>query len=80
MEFIDILRMAVQQGASDVHILVGKPPLVRITGEITELAGFPVVTAEESKRLIYSILYEEQKQRCRSLGHPCVSLPAKRRL
>ncbi len=63
MEFIDILRLAVKQGASDVHIVVGKPPMARILGELLELPGFEPINAEESKRLIYSILYEEQKQR-----------------
>jgi twitching motility protein PilT len=63
MEFIDILRLAVKQGASDLHVVIGRPPLVRINGEIIEIQGFPPVSAEDSKRLIYSILYDEQKQR-----------------
>jgi twitching motility protein PilT len=63
MEFIDILRLAVKQGASDIHLVIGKAPMVRVNGEVVEMAGFPPVTAEESKRLIYSILYDEQKQR-----------------
>jgi twitching motility protein PilT len=63
MEFIDILRLAVKQGASDVHLVIGKPPMARVNGEVLELPGFEVLTAEESKRLIYSILYDEQKQK-----------------
>ncbi len=63
MEFIDILRLAVKQGASDVHIVIGKPPMIRVNGEVVEVSGFPPVSAEESKRLVYSILYDEQKQR-----------------
>jgi twitching motility protein PilT len=63
MEFIDILRLAVKQGASDVHLVIGKPPMARVLGEMSELPGFEILTAEESKRLVYSILYEEQKQR-----------------
>jgi twitching motility protein PilT len=63
MEFIDILRIAVKQGASDIHLFIGKAPMVRINGEVIELEGFPALNAEESKRLVYSILYDEQKQR-----------------
>ena len=63
MEFIDILRIAVKQGASDIHIVIGKAPMVRIHGEVSELPGFEPLNAEESKRLAYSILYDEQKQR-----------------
>ena len=65
MEMLDILQAAVKSGASDIHIYIGKPPLVRIAGKITPIHGFDKeeLTAEESKRLIYSILYEEQIQR-----------------
>ncbi len=63
MEFIDVLRLAVKQGASDIHLVIGKPPMARINGEVLELPGFEVLTAEESKRMIYSILYDEQKQK-----------------
>jgi len=37
--------------------------MIRLDGDVTELAGLPAITAEESKRLIYSILYEEQRAR-----------------
>jgi len=63
MEFIDILKAAVEKGASDVHILIGKPPMVRFRGEILPLVEFPEISAEEAKRLIYSILYDDQKQK-----------------
>jgi twitching motility protein PilT len=63
MEMIDILRAAVKQGASDVHLLIGRPPMTRLNGEVQELAEFPPLSAEDSKRIVYSILYEEQKQR-----------------
>jgi twitching motility protein PilT len=63
MEFIDVLRVAVKQGASDVHLVIGKPPMARILGEMVELSGFEPLSAEEAKRLIYSILYDEQKQK-----------------
>ncbi len=61
MEMIEILTAAVNRGASDVHMVIGKPPMVRIRGSVTPLDEFPVVTADESKRLIYSILFEEQR-------------------
>ncbi len=63
MEMVDILVEAVKQNASDIHIVIGKPPMVRINGDIQPLSNFPIMTPEESKRLIYSILYDEQKLR-----------------
>jgi len=61
MELVEILKATVQAGASDLHIVIGKPPMIRLDGDMTEIAGLPVITAEESKRLVYSILYEEQR-------------------
>ena len=61
MELIEVLKSAVQAGSSDIHLVIGKPPLMRVNGEMTEIPGFTKITADESKRLIYSILYEEQR-------------------
>lgn len=60
MEMIDVLRAGAERQASDIHIVVGKPPMVRIRGAIEPLPGFPNLTVEDAKRLIYSILYEDQ--------------------
>ncbi len=59
---LDILKAAVERKASDIHMVIGKPPMIRVKGELTPLPDLPVVTAQESKRLIYSILYDDQKQ------------------
>jgi len=61
MELVEILKEAVNSGASDIHLVIGKPPMMRVDGEVQEIPGFPVLNADESKRLIYSILYEEQR-------------------
>ena len=61
MELVEILKTAVQSGASDIHMVIGKPPMMRLNGEIAEIPGFAKLTGDESKRLIYSILYEEQR-------------------
>jgi len=61
MEMTDILASAVRQGASDIHLVIGKPPMIRARGTISQLEEFPPVNAEEAKRLIYSILSDNQK-------------------
>ena len=63
MELVEVLKTAVQSGASDIHIVIGKPPMMRLNGEIAEIPGFPVINGDESKRMIYSILYEEQRSK-----------------
>ena len=61
MELVQILKTAVGHGASDIHLVIGKPPMMRTDGEIQEVPGFGIISADESKRLVYSILYEEQR-------------------
>ncbi|NTU43101.1 MAG: type IV pilus twitching motility protein PilT [Nitrospirales bacterium] len=60
MEIVDILAAAAEAKASDIHIVVGKPPMVRIHGHISPLPGFPELTTENTKTLIYSMLYQDQ--------------------
>ncbi len=60
MEMIDLLHMAIDARASDLILTVGVPPALRVTGTVTT-TDLPVLTPEESKRLVYSILNEEQR-------------------
>lgn len=61
MDLVSILQSAVQQGASDIHICVGKPPMMRLNGEIKPIANLAPLTSEQTKSLIYSVLYDEQR-------------------
>ena len=63
MEMLEILEEAVKMGVSDIHILPEKPPMIRLLGKVRPLENAPVLSAEQVKKLIYSILYEEQIQK-----------------
>lgn len=63
MELNDILKTGVSKLASDVHLLAGRKPMARIMGKITPLEEFPLLSAEETKNLIYSILHGDQKKK-----------------
>lgn len=58
----DLLRTTVERGASDLHLTVGLPPVLRINGKLvpTEYAR---LAPEEAKRLVYSILNDKQKEK-----------------
>jgi twitching motility protein PilT len=56
-----LLRAMIEQGASDLHIATGSPPLLRVDGSIVPLK-LPVLTPVETKQLCYSVLTEEQRQ------------------
>jgi twitching motility protein PilT len=62
----EILRQVVQAEASDLHLAVGLPPVVRIDGHLRNLEGHPELTANESRELIYSILNQDQRQKLES--------------
>ncbi len=61
-EMTDLLRCTVDNNASDLHLAVGRPPVLRIDGELTDVDG-PVLTGQETRRLIYGILSDVQKQK-----------------
>jgi len=62
MDMVTILRTAVQRGSSDIHICVNKPPMMRLNGEMIPVAeGVAPLTAEQTKSLIFSTLYDEQR-------------------
>lgn len=63
IDFVGILKAAVQKNASDVHIVVGKPPMLRIRGEIIALEGYAPLKPEETQPLIYSILFDAQRRK-----------------
>lgn len=63
LNFADILQAAVAQKASDIHIVIDRPPMVRINGEIQPLPGYEPIKAAEAQPLIYSILYDAQRRR-----------------
>ena len=58
----ELLEDMVAKGASDLHLTAGLPPQIRVDGNV-QASQFPVLTGEETKRLAYSILNEEQKKR-----------------
>jgi len=50
----DLLRQAVEAHASDLHLTVGLPPMIRVSGVLRPL-GEPILTPEETSRLAYGI-------------------------
>jgi twitching motility protein PilT len=62
MEINDLLKQAVQQGASDLHIKVGNSPILRIDGVLKVLSNEPRVTKEDSARLALACMTPAQKE------------------
>ena len=60
MKIVEILKEAKEKKASDIHLVVGKPPMFRINGKLQEF-GEERLMPDSTKELIYSILNEEQR-------------------
>ena len=57
-----LLYEVIKKKASDLHIQVGLPPMVRIDGELLAVVGADVLNEEMVEALIFAILDEDQKQ------------------
>ncbi|MFH1867023.1 MAG: type IV pilus twitching motility protein PilT [Patescibacteria group bacterium] len=53
---------AKQAGASDLHLVAGKSPIIRINGELKPL-GHPEMTPKKIEELVLSLLTIEQKEK-----------------
>jgi twitching motility protein PilT len=53
-EMNDLLDLMVEQNASDLHIQVGQPPSLRLSGSITPIDG-PACTPADTEKLMLSI-------------------------
>lgn len=62
MDLVDILKEVLEKGASDLHLSVGVPPTMRVSGKL-EPMDYPRVTPNDSRELVYSILTQDQRQR-----------------
>jgi len=56
----ELLTKAIQENASDLHIVVGAPPIIRRHGHLEPLAGYKNLRPEEAQELIYSVMNEDQ--------------------
>lgn len=67
VEMNDLLQLCVDEGASDLHIRVGLPPLLRIHGDLAQL-DLPVLDEENAERLMRSITSDHHQQEMKNVG------------
>ena len=60
MEIKELLITTKEKDASDLHLNVGVPPVLRINGKLEKL-NLPELTQEDTHNMIYSILNEKQE-------------------
>jgi twitching motility protein PilT len=59
----NLLRLVAQQGASDLHLVVGRYPTLRIDGKLYPLTQENILSAEDTKDLSDVLLSESDKKK-----------------
>lgn len=62
MDLRELLMMANESKASDLHLTFDSPPILRINGELT-VTDKEVLTKEQLKKIIYGVLTDRQKEK-----------------
>lgn len=76
MDISELLLFVHKEGASDLHISAGEPPMVRIYGEIKRIE-VPPLTREELHVMLYDILNDFQRKKYEEMHELDFSLELK---
>jgi twitching motility protein PilT len=63
MQINDLLRIAIERKASDLHLKVGNHPCLRVDGELVPLSDHVRLTAEDMLTMAFSMMSNRQKQK-----------------
>ncbi len=61
MEFDKLLKLMVEKGASDLFITAGKPPMVKVNGQLYA-AGKSTLAPEQARELVYGVMTPDQQE------------------
>jgi twitching motility protein PilT len=57
-----LLEEVIKRKASDLHLQVGLPPVIRVDGSLQALPGYQIMNEQTVETLIFGLLEEDQKQ------------------
>jgi len=63
MEIDELLKIAIESDASDLHLKAGNFPILRINGKLKPLTSFPRLSPEDTRELSEQITNEFQKEK-----------------
>jgi twitching motility protein PilT len=61
MDITQLLTFAQREGASDVHLTSGEPPMVRIHGDVKRIEH-PPLTAQEVHNMVFDIMSDQHRK------------------
>ncbi len=59
----ELLTKVVEAGGSDLHLTVGVHPTMRLHGHMVPMTDYPILTGSETRRMIFAILTQRQRER-----------------
>jgi len=59
----ELFKIAVENKASDLHLVAGKAPIIRVDGVLKEIKDEPVLTQKLAQKIIFSLLSERRKEK-----------------
>lgn len=62
MDLSKLLQLAIDKKASDLHLVPGYHPTIRISGELFQAATLEILSSENSEKMLTSFLNQEQKE------------------
>jgi twitching motility protein PilT len=62
IDFADIIQTMLKRGASDLHITPGSPPMLREKGQMRAVDGYPTLTPQQTRALVYGLLSDDRRQ------------------
>ncbi len=61
MDITELLAFSYKNGASDLHLSAGLPPMIRVDGEVRRI-NLPALEHKEVHRLVYDIMNDKQRR------------------
>ena len=61
MDVTELLAFSAKQGASDLHLSAGLPPMIRVDGDVRRI-NLPPMEHNEVQALIYEIMNDKQRK------------------
>ncbi len=62
MEIKELLEYTVNKKASDLHLISGVPPMIRINGILSPITGKEILIPQEAEKLVFALVNDEQKE------------------
>src|SRR4030043_1515690 len=62
MEIKELLEYTINKKASDLHLISGVPPMVRVGGLLSPITGKEILTPQATETLVFALVNDEQKE------------------